>query len=134
MADNKTRGKNKPRILAIDDAAIMLRRLTLLLNDHYSIVTVNSGHRALKYLEIEKPDLILLDIKMLPKDGFETLRDIRKMEGCEEIPVIMLTGLEDKQSVIESVNLGVCDYILKPFESDVLIERIEKALAESKSK
>lgn len=121
---------NRPRILAIDDAAIMLRRIALLLNDNFSVVTVNSGHRALKFLERERPDLILLDIKMIPKDGFETLREIRKMEGCEDIPVIMLTGLEDKNSVIESANLGVAGYILKPFESDVLIDRINHALTQ----
>lgn len=133
MGNTKIKEKDKPRILAIDDAAIMLRRIVLSLKDHYSVITVNSGHRALKYLEIEKPALILLDIKMLPKNGFETLREIRAMEGCEDIPVIMLTGLEDKSSVMESVNLGVSDYILKPFESEVLIERIEKVLNAAKA-
>lgn len=133
MGNTKIKEKDKPRILAIDDAAIMLRRIVLSLKDHYSVITVNSGHRALKYLEIEKPALILLDIKMLPKNGFETLREIRAMEGCEDIPVIMLTGLEDKNSVMESVNLGVSDYILKPFESEVLIERIEKVLNAAKA-
>jgi len=83
----------KKCILAVDDAAIILLRITDALGEYYDVVTVNSGARALRYLERKKPDLILLDIRMMPKDGFETLREIRAMEGRAEIPVIMLTGM-----------------------------------------
>lgn len=118
----------KKRILAIDDAAIVLKRITDALEEHYDVVTVNTGSRALRYLETEKPDLILLDIRMMPKDGFETLREIREMEDRADIPVIMLTGVEDKNVVMESIKLGICDYILKPFFPDDLLERIRHAL------
>lgn len=94
---NETRKNNKKRILAVDDAAIILQRIKDALEEHYSVITVNSGMRALKFLEIEKPDLILLDIRMAPKDGFETLREIRSMEDRADIPVIMLTGMEDSK-------------------------------------
>lgn len=86
----------RKRILAIDDAAIVLKRITDALEEFYDVVTVNTGSRALRYLETEKPDLILLDIRMMPKDGFETLQEIRAMEDRADIPVIMLTGVEDK--------------------------------------
>ena len=121
---SEIRKNNKKRILAVDDAAIILQRITNTLEEYYSVITVNSGVRALKFLEIEKPDLILLDIRMAPKDGFETLREIRSMD----IPVIMLTGVEDSSFVMESFKLGISDYILKPFTPKDLIERISRVL------
>lgn len=122
----------RKRILAVDDAATILLRITDALEKHYEVITVNSGTRALRFLEKEKPDLILLDIRMAPKDGFETLREIRSIPDRADIPVIMLTGVEDKESVLEGIKLGVCDYVLKPFTPDDLLERIQLALDTSK--
>lgn len=124
----------RKRILAVDDAATILLRITDALEKHYEVVTVNSGARALRFLEKEKPDLILLDIRMAPKDGFETLREIRAIEDRADIPVIMLTGVEDKKSVLEGIKLGICDYVLKPFTPDDLLERIQRALDPSKER
>ena len=121
-------------ILAVDDAAIILQRITDALGKDYQVVTVNSGSRALRYLEKEKPDLILLDIRMAPKDGFQTLREIRAMEDRADIPVVMLTGLEDKRYVMEGIKLGICDYILKPFTPDDLLDRIYLILAPHKAR
>ena len=127
MMEEKDKWPQK-RILAVDDAAIILSRITDLLGKEYEVVTVNSGMRALRYLEKEKPDLILLDIRMVPKDGIETLRDIRAMKNRADIPVIMLTGMEDKNFVLESAQLGLRDYVLKPFVDDDLISRIHRVL------
>lgn len=130
---SQTEGKtSKKRILAVDDNAIVLTRIENTLSNDYDVITVNSGVRALRYLEQEKPDLILLDIKMAHKDGIETLREIRNMEDREDIPVIMLTGVEDKEIVLESAKIGICDYILKPFYSDDLIKRIRRVFEEKK--
>ena len=99
----------------------------------YEIVPLNSGVRALQYLKQKTPpDLILLDIQMVPKDGIETLREIRELERCQDIPVIMLTSRQDKASVVESSKLGVFDYVVKPFQGDDLRRRIENALRDHK--
>lgn len=127
MSGTGRKGYRK-RILAVDDAATILLRITDTLEKYYDVVTVNSGTRALRFLEKEKPDLILLDIRMTFKDGFETLREIRAIEDRADIPVIMLTGVEDKKSVMEGIKLGICDYILKPFSPDDLRGRIQRAL------
>lgn len=119
-------GARKKCILAVDDAAIVLTRLLDTLRNDYEVITVNSGVRALKYLEQAKPDLILLDIQMPQKNGIDTLRAIRAMENRADIPVIMLTGVEEKDSVLESAKLGICDYILKPFHSNDLLKRIRR--------
>lgn len=121
-------GTGKKCILAVDDAAFTLSRITDALVKHYNMVTVNSGTRALKYLDKNKPDLILLDIRMPIRDGFEILREIRKMEDRADIPIIMLTAMEDKQSVMKGIEMGVRDYVLKPFAPDDLLARVQRIL------
>ena len=68
MSQINIRGSKKC-ILAVDDTAVILTRISNTLGNDYDVITVNSGVRALKYLEMEKPDLILLDIQMDPMDG-----------------------------------------------------------------
>lgn len=127
-------GNGKKRILAVDDTAIVLTRIFDALQNDYEVITVNSGVRALKYLEQERPDLILLDIQMAQKDGIETLREIREREDRADIPVIMLTGVEDKDIVLKSAKLGICDYILKPFSSEDLLKRIQRSFRQEEQK
>lgn len=115
-------------ILAVDDTAFILSRVTDALAKYYDVVTANSGARALKYLNKNKPDLILLDIRMPLRDGFEILREIHTMENRSDIPVIMLTGMEDKRYVMESIKLGICDYVLKPFDPNDLLARVQRIL------
>ena len=131
MSQTGERGSRK-RILAVDDTAIILTRISNTLQNEYDVITVNSGVRALRYLELEKPDLILLDIQMSPRDGIGTLREIRAMKDRADIPVIMLTGVEEKDSVLASARLGICDYILKPFRSEELLKRIRRVFGEER--
>lgn len=123
---------SKMRILAVDDTAVVLTRIFNTLQSYYKVITVNSGVRALKYLEQEKPDLILLDINMPQKNGIETLKEIRAKQNQKDIPVIMLTGVEERDMVVLAHKLGICDYILKPFDSDTLLERIRRVLENGK--
>ena len=129
MTQTGERGARK-RVLAVDDAATILLRITDTLEKYYDVVTVNSGPRALRYLEKVRPDLILLDIRMTPKNGFDTLREIREMPGRADIPVIMLTAMEDKNSVLEGITLGISDYVLKPFSPSDLLSRIRRVLGD----
>lgn len=121
-----TQTSGKKLILAVDDAAITLSRIVETLQNDYEVVTANSGARALKFLDKQKPDLILLDIKMSPMDGLKTLKEIRSIGILADIPVIMLTGMEDKKSVLDCAKLGICDYVLKPFSEEDLQSRIRR--------
>ncbi len=123
----------KYKILAVDDNSISLATIEQALKEKYEVTPLNSGVRALQYLKKNKPDLILLDVRMASKDGVETLREIREMEDCQNIPVIMLTSQNDKHTVLESFMLGADNYILKPFNVD-LHERIESVLRKAGSK
>ena len=120
--------ENRIRILAVDDNIINLATIEQELKNKYDVVTVNSGARAIRFLNKEKPDLILLDVQMALMDGIETLKEIRTMENGATIPVIMLTAKKDKETVIEGTKLGILDYVLKPFDSQDLHSRIERAL------
>ena len=124
----------KCKILAVDDNSISLATIEQALKEKYEVIPLNSGVRALQYLKKNKPDLILLDVRMASKDGVETLREIREMEDCQNIPVIMLTSQNDKHTVLESFMLGADNYILKPFNVEDLHERIESVLRKAGSK
>lgn len=119
---------NKMRILAVDDNIINLATIEQELKSKYEVITVNSGTRAIRFLNKDKVDLILLDVQMALMDGIETLREIRTMENGATIPVIMLTSKKDKETVIEGTKLGILDYVVKPFDAQDLHHRIERAL------
>lgn len=121
--------KNKKRILAVDDNTISLATIEQELKDRYEVIPINSGTRALQYLRKEKPDLIILDIQMAPKDGIETLTEIRDMDGCQNIPVVMLTSRRDRKTILTSSRLGITDYVLKPFQQQDLRHRIDRILS-----
>lgn len=118
----------KKKILAVDDNSISLAAIEQALKEEYEVIPLNSGLRALQYLKKGSPDLILLDIQMGIKDGIETLREIRSNEECSDIPVIMLTSMRDKDTVLESSRLGIVDYVIKPFDRQQLRERVNHAL------
>ena len=116
------------KILAVDDNIINLATIEQELKDKYEVITVNSGARAIRYLNKERPDLVLLDVQMALMDGIETLKEMRTMENGSTLPVIMLTSKKDKETVIEGSKLGILDYVVKPFDTQNLHERIDKAL------
>ncbi len=116
----------KMRILAIDDNTINLATIEQELKDKYEVIPMISGRRAVKFLYREKVDLILLDVQMPIMDGIETLKEIRKQKNGITVPVIFLTARKDTTTVIEGSKLGIMDYIVKPFDSEYLHERIER--------
>lgn len=118
----------KERILVVDDSAISLATVEQHLRDKYEVVCVNSGARAIRYLRMEEVSLILLDIQMGAKDGIQTLREIRELKNGRDVPVIMLTSKGNKETIIETTKLGICDYVLKPFSAEDLRERIQRTL------
>jgi DNA-binding response OmpR family regulator len=118
----------KIRILAVDDNAVNLAMLEQELQGKYKVIAVNSGSRAVKYVYREPVDLVLLDVQMPIMDGIETLREIRSQKNGSDVPVIFLTSSNDRATVMEGIKLGIVDYIVKPFQSQDLHERVERAL------
>lgn len=116
------------KILAIDDSIIVLKQLQNILESRYSFQGVTSGINALKILDNERIDLVLLDLQMPVMDGFSVLTAIRQREKLKDLPVIILTMDGHKDKVVQGILSGVAGYVVKPVNSTQLIERIEKCL------
>ena len=115
----------KPRVLIVDDDAEYLEVVKRYLAEDYIPYTAQGGRAALDLLMQQKVDLILLDVEMPVLDGFHTLDSIRKMETAIDVPVIFVTGRHDRFTVFHSVQRGVDGYIVKPFEKEALLQKIE---------
>jgi len=118
------------RILVVDDSPETLMLLTdILTNNGYNVLTAANGHTALKLVEAEAPDLILLDVKMPDMDGYEVCHKLKSAEYSNRIPVIFISGIYEATSKIKGFNAGCVDYITKPFQIEEVLARVETHLA-----
>jgi len=117
------------RILAVDDSLTYLHELARQLRDDgYDVVLARSGEEALQLLEVQSVDCILLDLMMPGLSGQETCRAIKGSPAWRDIPLIMLTALDERESMIEGINAGADDYITKSADFDVLRARMRAQL------
>ncbi|MFH1615672.1 MAG: response regulator transcription factor [Planctomycetota bacterium] len=117
------------RILAIDDELDMLELLEVNLSrEGYRVKKATNVSEALCAIQVEKPDLILLDIMLPDTSGIKLLEKLKKDTRTAGIPVIMLTAKDKDTDIIVALRLGADDYVTKPFSTDVLIARIEAVL------
>ena len=106
----------KKSILIIDDDIILLKTAEEILSDLYSVSVAKGGKQGIALLKKEIiPNLILLDIAMPEMDGYMTLEKIKGIPGCEEVPVIFLTGFSESDYEVKGLKAGATDYIVKPF-------------------
>jgi DNA-binding response OmpR family regulator len=111
------------RVLIVDDEPRILKFLELKLKaSGYGVLTANSGFEALEQVEAQAPDLVVLDVLMPKKDGFETLKELRAFSS---VPVIILSAKEADTDKVRGLKLGADDYLAKPFSPDELVARIE---------
>ncbi len=112
-------------ILAVDDIATNIMLLKAILNRaKYKTITASGGIEALEKVESENPDLILLDIMMPDIDGYEVLRRLKANPAHEDIPVIILTALQNPEDIVKGFKVGASDYVSKPFSHEELITRV----------
>ena len=105
---------NKKKVMIVEDDAVLVNALTLSLEDEgYDISVATDGEEAEKMILKEKPDLILLDLLLPIKSGFEVLKAIRENAETKNISVVILTNFEQETSVDEGMRLGAKDYIVK---------------------
>lgn len=101
------------RILIVEDDAVINQVLAEFLKEHqYEIVSCLDGQKALEYFETEKFDLIILDIMVPNVSGLDILKKIRE---TSQVPVIMLTAMDDEYTQLVSFNHLISDYVVKPF-------------------
>jgi DNA-binding response OmpR family regulator len=122
----------KKKILVVDDEEDILHFLELVLREKgYQVATASSGHEALTRAQMEKPDLILLDIMMPQMDGWEVLKLLRVDDETSEIPVAMLSARTEAKDRVQGLQEGAVDYICKPFSLQDLLAKIDAIFTET---
>ena len=116
------------RILIVDDVRANIDLLVSALKNDYKLSVALDGEAALRAIEREAPDLVLLDIMMPGIDGYEVCRRIRARENGNEIPVMFLSSLEDAQDKVQGFEAGGNDYVTKPFEMVEVKARVKSLL------
>lgn len=112
-------------ILLVDDVSTNLKCAGLILRSKYKVTMVKSGREALECMENMVPDLVLLDIRMQGMDGYEVMEHMKENPMTAEIPVILLTADNEQESEERGFALGAVDFIRKPIEPQILLDRIE---------
>jgi len=116
-------------VIVDDDTQNLKLAGTILSKQNMRVTGLKSGKALLDYVKANKPDLILLDIKMPEMDGFEAMQKLREQgSGGEDIPVIFLTADDNRESETRSLQLGAMDFIKKPFIPEVLILRVSHTI------
>ncbi|MDG0865908.1 response regulator [Candidatus Lucifugimonas marina] len=106
-----------PTILVVDDHEEIREALAEILEEEgHKILQAADGLQALEVVASSRPDVILLDIAMPGMDGLETLRRLKDQPESSNLPVIMVTAQGDRQNMVKAVQLGVRDYVTKPWE------------------
>ncbi|HNX24560.1 MAG TPA: response regulator transcription factor [Spirochaetota bacterium] len=122
----------KKTIFVIDDEKDIREILKInLISEGYDVTAFSSAAEAKKGFESEKPDLIILDVMMEDKDGFEFCREIRSSEKLKSIPVIFLSAKSEEFDKVLGLELGGDDYLTKPFSIKELRSRIKAVLRRS---
>lgn len=122
-----------PRITIVDDDRDTRELLRQVLSDDgYDVQVVANGLRLISSLQVDRPDLVLLDVVMSWMDGFELCRAIKKNPDFQDIPIIFISARGDPRDVEEGYACGCAEYLVKPLDLDVLRGRVRAILGEDK--
>ncbi|MCS7151455.1 MAG: response regulator, partial [Endomicrobia bacterium] len=118
----------KKVLIVEDDEPIQTFLYDILSTSGFHPITAKNGIEAINYLEKETPDIVILDCEMPKMDGYETLKYIRSTPRTINLPVIFLTVRGEHKDQVKGIELGADDYIVKPFNKDILIAKIKTLL------
>lgn len=121
---------DKRKLLLIDDDEMARDFMTVRLSRRgFSVVAVEGGYQALEVIKNQEFDLVLTDMMMPEISGYETLLEIRKLYSMLELPVIMVTSVDQEESIIKSLQAGANDYLVKPLNLEIALARINSQLS-----
>ena len=119
-----------PRILVADDDPIVQQFVSsILVENRYQVFTASDGRQALDMVRELMPDLVILDLIMPYRDGYEVLRLLQEKEETRKIPVIILSAKSREEDIIRGLEAGAEDFMIKPFNALELVARARKILA-----
>ena len=116
------------KILVIDDSIMIRKMVKSILSGKYDVLEASDGKSGLDAARKVFPDLILLDFVMPKYNGYQTLQAIRRVDGLQNVPVIMISGLKEQVTEHVPEPFTEFDFLEKPFEADVLVSRIQSFL------
>ncbi|MFM7600879.1 MAG: PleD family two-component system response regulator [Pseudanabaena sp.] len=116
------------KVLVIDDSIMIRKMVKSILSGKYDVLEASDGKSGLDAARRAFPDLILLDFVMPKYNGYQTLQAIRRVEGLQKVPVIMISGLKEQVTEHVPEPFTEFDFLEKPFEADVLVARIQNFL------
>ena len=122
--------ENRKKIVVIDDSKVQLRAMSELMKNQYEVVTASTGRGGIEILKQDGADLVLLDYSMPGLNGKETMEILRSHEETKNIPIIFITGDDDKEDIVEVLKLHPQGYLLKPVKPERLFQAIEEVLGE----
>lgn len=120
-------GNASKRVVIVDDDRVLRDRLQVILErDGYEVAQAPSGLRLLSLLEVDRPDLILLDVAMSWIDGFELCRAMKANHAYKAIPVVFISGRSNPSDIDTGLSCGAADYFVKPLDTQKLLERVHE--------
>jgi len=117
-------------ILVVDDENSILESLNILLGDKYDVTTCDSGLKALEITEKTNFDIVISDVQLGDINGNEVLQKVK--ERCKETEVIMISAYPKKEYIFDAGKHGACDYLVKPYDKDEMLNLIESVLERKK--
>jgi DNA-binding NtrC family response regulator len=123
---------DSPVLLAVDDEMGVRESLKMVFAKEYRLLEAGSVDVAMRQVEEERPQVVLLDVLMPKTDGIEILRQIKTIHPCCE--VIMITGVNSQQLAAKAMDFGAFDFISKPFDVVELRQKVQKALEKAAQK
>ncbi len=115
-------------LIADDDPATRLLLRHTMEQESYHVLEVANGLEAVEMAKQHQPDLVLMDAVMPEMDGFQATAELLKTEKCIDIPILIITALDDDKSISHAFSMGACDYITKPINWSVLKNRVARLL------
>ena len=117
------------KVLAVDDDADIRSLIKhFLVKAGFEVIVFENGRLALDYLKSNKPDIILLDIMMPELNGYEVCASLKNIEVLKDVPVIFISAKNEEKDKIKAFALGASDYLVKPFDYDNLVKKIESIM------
>ena len=129
---DKSEATRKLRILVVDDAPIILKTISGILSEEYKVYGMTNPTLMEKFLHQITPDLFFLDYKMPELNGFELIPIIRSFKEHKDTPIIFLTSVGTIDHVSAAITLGACDFLVKPVQPKLIMEKVAKHIVRKK--
>jgi DNA-binding response OmpR family regulator len=135
MAAKKVKPKKRLPVLIVEDTGMVRQTLMRILRmGQFDVLEASNAEEAVRQLAVHEVGLIILDINMPGVDGITLCGMLKQAEKTRSVPIIMCTAMAEKSFIVRAMQAGAMDYILKPFEAAVVLQKVVKVYGESTAK